>query len=93
MATHAYRLDVTHPEGSDNPEWVPANWEPAGEDDTFRWPTAHDYLSLSGARVRAALLASYGATVTIRRARIAWEDTVSVDEYEPVPPRPATDIF
>lgn len=62
-----WRLDVTYPEGSDAPDWEPANWIPTydPEDRGFEWPRLRLYLSRSGAESRAKLLRGYGATVTV----------------------------
>jgi hypothetical protein len=64
-----------------DPEWEPAGWAPTAEwvqrfkTTAFFWPNSRKlYLSRSGARARAQLLESYGATVVIRRTEpVKWE--------------------
>jgi hypothetical protein len=64
-----------------NPDWAPTGWEPTAEwverfkTTEFFWPNARKlYLSRSGARTRAKLLESFGATVDIRRTEpVQWE--------------------
>ena len=62
-----YRLNVTLPPGSDDPEWEPPGWTDddhyAGQ--AFQWPRVTRYLSMSKAQRRADLLRKYGATVTV----------------------------
>lgn len=72
-----YRLDVAYPADSSEPGWEPEGWEPdwIAPDETrpFAWPAVRLYLSESGARGRARLLHSYGATVTIHRSlAVEW---------------------
>ena len=64
-----------------DPEWKPAGWSPTDKwverfkTTEFFWPNARKlYLSRSGARARAKLLESFGATVEIRRTEpVQWE--------------------
>lgn len=85
--TYVYRLDITYPAGSDQPEWAPPGWEDdpeslAYEAETgaritadWHWPSERMYLSRAGAVHRAARLERYGASVTIRRsAAVSWPD-------------------
>ncbi len=80
-ARRLYRLDVTYPEGSDAYDWEPPGWAPEYSpdpysDDRFVWPTAKRlYTSKSGARTRARLLESYGATVRIVASEpVVWPE-------------------
>lgn len=65
-----------------NENWAPPGWEPSSEyidrfgTTLFIWPkSGHEYKSRSGAKKRAALLESYGATVVIERStRITWPE-------------------
>lgn len=86
--TYLYRLDVTYPPGSDEPDWAPSGW---GADEShweqeadtgaagvapFVWPRARTYMSRAAALRRAALLESYGATVAVCRSLpVVWPDT------------------
>ncbi|QNJ91187.1 hypothetical protein HZU40_23630 [Mycolicibacterium fluoranthenivorans] len=62
------------------PGWAPPGWEPdeqyvrRNRTSEFRWPsTDYWYRSRSGARRRARLIESYGATVTIEESQpILW---------------------
>jgi hypothetical protein len=74
-ALHVYRLNVTLPPGSGDPEWEPPGWDDdmhnAGEG--FRWPRVTRFLSQSAAERRANLLRKYGATVTVERSHaVKW---------------------
>lgn len=79
-----FRLEITYPEGSRLPGWVPERWESwlrslpplkrrrvrkAG----FRWPRERMFLSSSGAYDRAALLRAFGAEVQVLRSDpVTW---------------------
>jgi hypothetical protein len=64
-----------------NPDWKPDGWVAPEwwirrfKTDAFFWPNSRKlYYSRSGARKRAQLLESYGATVVIRRTEpVRWE--------------------
>jgi hypothetical protein len=65
------------------PGWAPPGWEPSPEylgrfrTDEFIWPAeGRKYMSRSGAKRRAELLESFGATVVLERSsRITWPET------------------
>ncbi|MGH3644367.1 MAG: hypothetical protein ACRDUX_35715, partial [Mycobacterium sp.] len=79
-------LELNYPDTSQPAAWVPVpHWAPPGwqpdEDyvrrnrtSEFRWPSTNRYYrSRSGARRRARLIESFGATVTIEQSRaIVW---------------------
>jgi len=77
-----YRLHVTYPEGSFEPEWEPPGWEPdywvdpdtgAHEPMPFRWPAERLFLSRSAAQRRAVQLRSYGAKVEVEESEpVVW---------------------
>jgi hypothetical protein len=85
---YVYKLDVTYPEGSLEPGWVPANWmDPEilarmtrrqrrrHKKEEFRWPREHLFLSASGANERAWWLRACGATAVVRRSDpVTWEE-------------------
>ena len=82
--TYVYRLDVTYPEGSEQPGWEPADWREglavdlgrgsAGDGYTpewcadFTWPRRRTYISAVAAERRKALLERLGAKVTVVRS-------------------------
>jgi hypothetical protein len=90
-----YRLEITYPEGSDAPGWVPACWPEllASIKDRarrrelrrrgFRWPRERLFLSASGAYKRAGLLTVFGATVFVDASWPVtwseWQDTSAND--------------
>ncbi len=81
---YVYRLEVEYPDGVDwrNPPklWLEENGDQsAGFDDhgydppLFSWPNRRHYLSISGAKLGAERLRSWGCVVGIHRSeRIEW---------------------
>ena len=80
--TYVYRLDVTLPDGSDEPGWHPDGWVAQEWDDAdghyvqeFKWPRKRQCLSLTTANRWAQQLRSWGATVRICRSEpVVWTE-------------------
>jgi len=90
-----YRLDVTYPEGSDDPEWEPADWETICEEREMAdhyygavkypewsgWPTPRIYRTRSGAERRRDYLERCGAKVVIHQSLpVEWPDHKRTEE-------------
>jgi hypothetical protein len=88
VTVHVYRLEVTYPPGSRQPDWRPACWSDPEflrrlsrrarrhhRRAGFRWPAERMFLSASGARQRAGLLRWYGADVEVFRSLpVEWAE-------------------
>ena len=79
-----FRLEITYPEGSRLPGWVPERWESwlrslpplqrrQARKAGFRWPRERMFLSSSSAYERAWLLRAFGAEVEVLRSDpVTW---------------------
>lgn len=76
---YVYRLEISYPEGSDAPGWLPPRWDQYVRKlplrtrrkvrrTGFRWPRERMFLSSSGAYGRAAQLIRFGCDVEIIRS-------------------------
>ncbi len=77
--TRIYRVVIdSYPEGSDEPGWVPATWDPGwvtpDDRQEFSWPRRKQYFSHASAWDRMALFERYGAKAHIETSKpIEWE--------------------
>jgi hypothetical protein len=81
-----YRVVVdSYPEGSDEPGWRPANWEPfvtrgpeGDEMQEFSWPPRKNYFSYRSAYDRMLLFERYGASAHVEISDpVTWSETIN----------------
>lgn len=83
-----YALEITYPEGSDQPGWEPQNWDPEQSaynygERYFKWPKIRRYLSNSAAQRRAQLFRCFGCEVDVVASEpIQWPSALQRTERD-----------